>query len=374
MACRPGAWVLEGEINHSRRNSVNGWIRCVAWKGLDEVKESAEDIVFHLQLTGNLAGELAGRHFRFRNRSPESKLEEPTWQQAFQPMQIGVMGDSAWRVVRVPLIPIEEFYMQRKAGLNPPETQLPSLYLEWYGQNGRVVVELTDPILEFSDNFIELADPEPEPLTDEANAGSLSIDMISKNPDGTFEVERLSTESDSDDEYGLFPNDLEEQLQSSTYEVESDEDFEFMTADDHDSVPPQKRDWEEVIPGIDPKTKAMYEKWDELFDGEHDEPLSWLFESPLHLPTPDQLADEASAWQALSSLLTAMASRGVAFDMCEHYTAIKGYRLLIEEILPEANVHPDMVSTGFVQHYSSCEFCEECDAEFEAEYQQLNPD
>jgi hypothetical protein len=125
------------------------------------------------------------------------------------------------------------------------------------------------------------------------------------------------------------------------------------------------RDWSEVIPGIDPATKAMYEEWDEVIYGTKDEPLTWLFEEPLCLPKPNALRDEAHAWQVLSSLLAAMALRGVAFDMCPHFTAERAYELLIDELLPRAGVHPNLAATGFVKHYCSWEYCEECDAEFD---------
>ncbi|MCA9012646.1 MAG: hypothetical protein KDB01_23000 [Planctomycetaceae bacterium] len=68
----------------------------------------------------------------------------------------------------------------------------------------------------------------------------------------------------------------------------------------------------------------------------------------------------------LSALLTAMALRGVAFDMCPHFTAMQAYRLLINDLLPKAGAHPNLAATGFVKHYCSWEYCEECDAEFEA--------
>ncbi len=79
----------------------------------------------------------------------------------------------------------------------------------------------------------------------------------------------------------------------------------------------------------------MYEEWDEVIYGTKDEPLTWLFEEPLCLPKPDDVGDETHAWQVLSALLTAMALRGVAFDMCPHFTAMQAYRLLINELLPK---------------------------------------
>ena len=107
----------------------------------------------------------------------------------------------------------------------------------------------------------------------------------------------------------------------------------------------------------------MYEQWDEVVDGVKDEPLTWLFQESLQLPTPAQVEDEEHAWSVLQLLLSEMAMRGVAFHMCEHYTAKQAYRLLIEEILPSAHVHPNLVATGFTQNYMTHEFCAECEAD-----------
>jgi hypothetical protein len=57
--------------------------------------------------------------------------------------------------------------------------------------------------------------------------------------------------------------------------------------------------------------------------------------------------------------------------MCTQFTAIQAYRLLTEELLPEAEVHPNLVATGGVQHYGSWESCKECQAEFDEEYNGL---
>ena len=40
-------------------------------------------------------------------------------------------------------------------------------------------------------------------------------------------------------------------------------------------------------------------------------------------------------------------------------------RWLLEEILVEGRFHPEMVGSGWVQHYSTWESCPECAQEFE---------
>ncbi len=373
MAYRLESYVLRGEIRNSNRNSVSGWLEVLV-ASEDGEGTASEPRLVRLSLVGNLQGELAGREFRFEVRERDLPNPRPVLEEAFHDDQIGTMGDSVYRMVRVPLIPIEEFYMARKRGETPPEEQRASVYLEWYSQNGRVVLELVDPILEFEEQYDLLADPEPEPVPDQDDVGALSITAISLDDNGVshFDADSISEPGEDDDPFELFPKDLNQQISQLSLDADTVDDpssLEDELALTH-IEPREPRSWDEVIPGIDPETKAMYEQWDEVTHGTKDEPLTWLFESPLFLPKPDNVRDEQQAWSALQSLLAAMALRGVAFDMCPHFTAIQAYRLLIEELLPEAGVHPNLVATGWVQHYGSWESCEECQAEFDAEYEQ----
>ena len=113
----------------------------------------------------------------------------------------------------------------------------------------------------------------------------------------------------------------------------------------------------------------MYEQWDEIFDGEKDEPLATLFDPPIALKKPDEIVDEEEAEVLLKGLLARLAMHGVALDMCEHFTSLDAYRLLVEEILPDAHIHPQLSSSGFVQHYATWEHCPRCEANFDAEWE-----
>lgn len=397
MAQRINDFVIRGEICNRRRNSVSGWLEVLRREKHDG-QETVEPTIVTLALTGNLGGELEGLTFRFEVRERDVPNPRPVLDPNFQMRQIGAMGDSVFRMVRVPLIPIEEFYLASKRGETPPEEQRASIYLEWYSQNGRVVLELLDPKIEFEGNYSDLKDPEPEPVPSPEDVGPPQITTVIRNDDGTFDVIPDQTEAteidkdDDDDPFGLFPKDIEDQIRHSAYVVpdfsddDAADDLPSTTAGTHDDLPwiddqpmPSEspttpRSWDEVIPGIDPETKAMYESWDEVTDGTKDEPLTWLFDGPLCLPSPNDVRDETHAWEVLRPLLTAMALRGVAFDMCPHFTAIRAYRLLIEDLLQDATVHPDLVATGFVQHFGSYDSCEECAAEFDDDTTKSNPD
>lgn len=376
MAFRLESYVVRGEIRNARRNSVSGWLEVL--RATKKGEEAAtEPRLVMLSLVGNLQGELAGRDFRFEVRERDLPCPRPVLDEHFHIDQIGPMGDSLLRMVRVPLIPIDDFSEALQRGETPPEEQRASIYIEWYSQNGRVVLELLDPLLEFAGHYDRLADPEPEPLPDLQDVGLPGITQILADEDGNFHVpwDSVSAPDDDEDHFGLFPNGLNEQIGLSSRDSETaDTTFGEGEMLPWASVEPEgPRDWADVIPGIDPETKALYEQWDEVTHGTKDEPLTWLFESPLCLPKPDDVRDESHAWTVLNSLLAAMAMRGVAFDMCVHFTAKDAYRLLIEELLPEAGVHPNLVATGWVQHYSSWESCPQCEAEFEEEYSRRHP-
>lgn len=383
MACRIHEYVLRGEIRAATRNCVSGWLEVLRTQTARDKSVSVQPSTVVLSFTGNVNGELAGRNFRFEVRPENLPAPRPVLDESFATQQIGVVGDMQYRIVRVPLVPIPEFIAARERGESPPEEQQPSLYLEWYSQNGRVVLDLVNPIIEFEGSDQHLADPQPEPLP-ESFPDVPGITMIEQQADGSYRDVDLSDldADDDDDPYQLFDDDLESQLQSSL-DADLPEDgaqsvdvlIEESVADDMDpwQPPPEPRDWAEVIPGIDPETKAMYEQWDEVIYGTKIVPLTWLFESPLQLPRPADVRDEEHAWQALHQLLMAMAQRGVAFDMCRHFTAQQAYSLLIDELLPEAGVHPDLVATGFIQHFSSSERCPLCEAEFDEEWKRTHP-
>ncbi len=335
MTLRLGDYVVAGEIINRHRNSTHGWL---ALRG--------ESHPLLVQLTGDPSPELVGKRFRFEipdDRPLPDPLPPPLDFKTIATQQIGPTG---------------EMSVSQTDG----QTRIS---LEWFSQNGRVLVELTDPELEWIEDDEEDARRQKEAeAAEKAERGEDSEEA----PEFDLGLEGLP-DDDEDDPYGLFPTDLDKEIAAEVdpgLTIENPSDAEF----------PQPRDWSDVIPGIDPETKRMYEDWDEVTDGTKDVPLTEIFDPPIKLYSPQQLEsiDEPTAAAGLKELLKRLALLGVAVSICEHYTAKQTYQYLVEEILPEYGVHPRLPQIGWVQHYDTSEGCPECEAEFDREWAERHPD
>jgi hypothetical protein len=357
MAHRLDAYAIRGEISNLYRNSISGRIEVLRAQNLNG-RTVLRPALLLLSLTGNLSNSLFGQRFRFSLRQPDSSPAKPL-PDFFHSEQIGVISDSMLRLIQVPE---EETDHHETPGhdltADPVNCrQRASVYLEWHSQNGTVALELLDPIIEFdrTENVPCGSVAGPESVSLFSNSDDTCFEIVADSVAGPVESAAESTsESDHDDHFQLFHPNLEEQIRQSATDA----------PEGLPGTPPfSPRRWDEIIPGIDPETKRLYETWDEVLGGEKDEPLTLLFDEPLCLPTPSSLRSEAHAWQVLTQLLRAMALQGVAFDMCHHISATEAYRLLIEELLPEAGVHPELVDSGFICHFGTAEFCRHCHAE-----------
>jgi len=350
MALRLGHMVICGELFNTRNYSVHGWIA---------LRDAEQPVT--LELTGNCDADLAGKHIRFEPR-PTREQDERVAERSETDIsglawrQIGPTGTmTAARVVKASDCPASEFYVRTKLGEPPPTEWKRCLYLEWYSQNGRVVVELVDPVIEFveSDDPFTLAPPPAEPdEEDESSLTAPAITAIHLDDDG--EVHRLHTprpqqiEEDADDDtYGLVPEELQRQLDAEAYEID------------------RAVGVEEDKPDIIRELELM----DYLIEHSDGEPVGSIFDSPSKLPPPDQLDDE-QAELVLKSLLAQLAFYGIALDVCEHFTPRDAYRLLIEDILEEGRFHPELRQTQWVQHFMTAEHCTECDAEAQRDFEE----
>jgi len=353
MAFRIGDEVVCGEIINTSNYSTHGWLEL---RGRDQPVT--------LQLTGNCSEDLAGRHIRFEARQqpaapvdadpsdPESDDGPPgdddvpkftsadrtglAWQ------QVGPTGTmTAARKVNVADCSVEELRRRRELGEPPPARPKRCLYLEWFSQNGRVVIELVDPEIEFveEDAIDDAGDEQADNDTAEIQDETPPFDS-SDNP---FDDE---DEDEEDNPFQLIPDELQQQLDADAWAT--DREIEYG--------------------GEKPDVIREMELMDDLIEQGEGDPVGMLFDGPVKLPRPEQLNDE-QVEESLKSLLAQLALYGIALHVCEHFTPRDTYRLLLEEICTEEHAYGQLRGTGWVQHFMTSEFCQKCDEEFDREYE-----
>ena len=329
MTLHLSEYVSGGEIVNTHKNSVHGYL---ALRGCDR------PIV--LQLTGNCGPDLAGRHLRFEVCSNLDVDDAPVTEDQINELRLG------WIQIGVP----GEMTAHKPA----------CLYLEWYGQNGHTVINLTDPIIEFVEDDPDIQvrpaarQRHDDPATDEDGSAVEDTETLEwegpvtsfeKTDEPEAESRNHDTETegddDADDPFGLFPPDLEASLGDSSHAGWSAEP--------------------------DEATLAQWQEWDEVFDGTKDVPLSSLFDPPIQLP-PSGALDDEQVFKLFNTILAQLARHNVAFHMCEHFTPRQGYQLLVDEILREYGTHPELPRIGYTMNFDTSEYCEQCDAEFEQRY------
>ena len=361
MALRLSEYVLAGELFNTQKNSVHGYL----W-----LRDSDRPILF--QLTGNCLPDLAGHHLRFEARpnpmtGTGALTEEEVSERRIAWMQIGVVGEmTALRQVRSSDCPIDEFLRRSSLGEQPPTEWKRSLYLEWYSQNGRVVVELVDPVIEidpeensssvsgfFASSPFEL---EEASLDDDVDADGSAL--LYRGADREYAVEDPDSELDDepfddlgmnetslgieeaddeleDDPYGLFPKDLDLSLETSASD----------------------RPWSD---GSDAELLALWGGWDIVDDQSEHVPICTLFDPPLKVP-PSESLDEEQVAQGLTAILMQLALHNISLHMCEHFTPRAAYELLVNEILRHEEVHPELAGSDMTQNFDTSVACTECD-------------
>ncbi len=321
MAIRLNELIEGGVLYHQRKNSVSGQLF------LRDVREPIT-----LELTGNPEPDLEGRSFEFY--MPESTVEPSDEDyeiaRAMEPRQIGPVGEiTAARKVRVVKAPVEEAGGDAPA----PETWQYCLYLEWFGQNGRVVAELPGAHIRLLDVDMPAVDdaPDNEPADGD---GDWSAD------EEEWSGAEAGWESGDDDPYDLFDTDLEAQIAAS--------------AEGEDEFFPERDEGAEIIENLE-RMDAQMESGDTM-------PMRDLLDEGTVLPPPDDMSEEEAA-ALLKTLLARFALFGIAFDMCEHTTARDAYRVLLEDVIDGDNVLPGMFGSGWVQHFGTHDTCPECQRE-----------
>ncbi|QDT39094.1 hypothetical protein [Stratiformator vulcanicus] len=301
MTLRLDGLVACGELDGTRTNSVNGWI-----------KLKGHQTPLSLSLTGACGKYLAGRRIRFE----ASEFSEPSFNDDY--------SEIAWQQVG----PTGRMEVDRMSDGTVV------LFLEWFSQNGRVLLELTNPEIETVPEENESSGPE----------------AVGPAPDSAIEPwsEENNELDESDDPYNLFSDELNRHFEAESRAL----DHSLGGAEDDSGF-----------------TRDL-ELMEELIENGEGVPIAEIFDPPLKLPQPDGLSDR-DIEVALRRLLAAMAEHGIALDICEHFSLRDAYTLLLEELCPHEMTHPELDATRWVQHFSTSDFCDKCDEEFEREFEEF---
>lgn len=345
MAFRLGEYVIRGELFNIRNYATHGRL---------QLRDSEQLVA--IELTGNCSDDLRGKHICFEvNRNDNDSNEDKPDYSGLAWIQVGVTGTmTADHWVKIPDCPIDEYIERCERGEQPSVQRKRCLYLEWYSQNGRVVLELPDAIITIVDDDENekvlsndsLLPTEIEELEDIVTP-ALGITSMSIGDAGATSIDEFvvpcddpARESDaafSDSTHDELQHHLDAESRKIDLAIGDDEDSEFMR--------------EMVL-------------MDDLIEHGTGEQIRTLFGEPERLPGPDGLTDN-EAEQILKSLLSLLAMHGVALHVCEHFTPRETYRLLIDVIAKEESFHPQLRGTQWVQNFMTSEHCKECDEEFE---------
>lgn len=323
MAWRLGEFVLEGYFDNSCRNVTHGHVL---------LRGHEMPVIF--ELTGDPGKDLQGRVFEFIARG-EAGDGQPAPSEGLASRHIGPTGSMEWSMIKdlqgdpADLMRGKVLRFQWK----------PRLYLEWYSQNGRVVLELVDPEIRLLEG-----DPLPEPQ---------GPDEPPLNPGPAFTV--VQPTADEMFEVGTCrPADRDA--------LDEQEDFEAYLERLNEETEARMR-------GEDPEFLRQMDIMEESLEGEAEEILGSLLE-PRQLPSPLDV-DEERAEVLVKSILVELALHSVAVHLCEHCSMRQAYRYIVEGILQEGRVHPELKTTDWIQHYNYMEECPACEEEMLREMEDL---
>ncbi len=338
MALRLGEYVVKGELYNVDRNSTHGWLL---------LRDQPETVTF--ELTGNPWPDLIGKRLRFACSEREFGGAEHLSAKGREiPGRfVGAVGDiTIERQNRVFECSVEEFLHRSKLGEPLPTFWKRCLYLEWYGNCGRVVIEMVDPqaclIEEVDGEEIALPlpplppapfDPNnpPKPSKEDSGMEITEVELIDENTARITRHETADTEEEEDSPYALFSDDFKKLIQA-------------------DEKPGSKYTQELKI-------------FDSILDGSAEEDSL----RSLIGPTPDwsEMSDEEIETKLLATI-GKLGLYNIAYHICPHYSMAQACKYLFEELADE-KIHPEQLpKTGFFQHFSTPEDCPQCVEEMES--------
>ncbi len=330
MAYHLGEYVRRGEIDATQPYMTYGTL---VLRG----KKPDAEVHIALELTGICSRDLQGKRIRFQcdaARPPENPFlsEEHTILRLPQIGVTGTMTSQGW--VRTFDCSVDEFLTRSRLGEPPPTAWKRHLYLEWFGQNGRALVELGGAC-------VEECVRKPEGEGDEGDWAELPNLALPPNENTPAAPDVTVVRLDGDEAH---------------IEHIPPEEVLRRTEEDDDSIPGSLQQQ------FDDEAAAI----DRAIGGATPEPDEWetpgvinLVQDTSKLPRPEDLNDRNAEIQ-LKVQLARLAILGVSLVVCEHFTPRDCYRLLLQKIFPKEE---EFVKTGgAVQRVMTRDFCAQCGA------------
>ena len=305
------------------------------------------------ELTGAPCPDLRGRTLEFEvpENDHEASDEDRRAAAGIRPLQIGVTGEmTAERKVKTFDCSVEEFVRRSEPGEPPPTRWEDCLYLEWFGQNGRVLIELPVSKVRFFDeaeiaarNKAEVEDMEAEMRKRDEEREDGGPGIIAFTPEGEIDPLDLLFPAEGEDEegYGLIPDELESELARKARRTDRE-----VAGEAEDSI----------------KTMEEMELMDEMLEKGKLTPLM-EFLADLNLPSPATVSTDEQAEESLKIALAKLALAGVAFHVCEHCSAREAYRIFIEDVCSDSEgsgAFRPLIGTGWVQNFCASDYCKKC--------------
>jgi hypothetical protein len=288
--------------------------------------------VILVELVGYPAEDLMNKHLEFdvpENDYDES-AEDVAALKAFKNRQIGPTG-------------------LMTAARRAPGQKEPSLFLEWVGPNGTVIIDLPVSKVHFltPEEIAErdrLAREEWEERRREMGLGEPKF----PDPNALEDAFPGGEEEDAELDFNLLPPEFEREMEQKAEAL------------NREAMPPSEEE---------EKCRREFDLLEELVEGTGKEtPVAGFLEG-LEIPPTASIQSEAEAETYLKPLLARLARYGTAMDTCEHCTPRNAYRLLVDKLLPDLGVYEPLVGSDYVHHICAGEVCEECIARFEREYE-----
>lgn len=325
MAFRLSDYVTGGIVINRGRYSTHGRLGLRGFEG-----------VLHFELTGYPAADLLNKTIEFEvaENDREASPEDVRALEGLKCQQIGATGEmTAIKPVRAGF-PIPG---------QPPAPMEPCLFLEWFGPNGRVVIELPASKVRFLDEA-EIARRDQlmrEAFEEQCRAAELAR---SESTEPDFAPELGNDEADLDEpDFGLVSDEFEREMERKSAQI------------DREAMPPDP---------AEAKAMREFELLDEMLESGEETPIAGFLDG-LEIPATSSISSDAEAEQYLKPLIARLALFSTALDVCDHCTPLKAYKILVDEILPSLGVYEPLIGGDFVHHVCAYEHCDECRAEEE---------